>query len=197
MGIALARRDDGALHQNVPGSRELGRLTQVGFFGECRDDLSDIHHVLDADRSEWVCPSHPDHDVYTREGLGAIAKKPVIPMKPVIEHIEDGEQTFFRSGPPLACTGFDRSTCPVACRGGVEVFGSLVPGHNDRRELLCGHWYGTDDRVKTDVIDTAVGEKRTGGVGEAFPQGRGEGDITRALRESGGLDSGRGGGVLW
>ena len=99
--VAFGCSDDRALHEDVPVVGEFGGLFESGFLGESVDHVTNQREMFDPHLSSDVVRAHLQHDV--DEG----ATLEVGFVKPVVEHVEDRQQTTFRGLCALSRTSLD------------------------------------------------------------------------------------------
>lgn len=152
-GIRIAFRgsDDRALHQDVPGLRELARPRQAGFHGQLAHQGADRAQMIDAGLSEPMGGTHLQHDVDERARLEVIA------VEPFVEHVEDGQQPPLR-GSRAAGTGLHRRERPDRLAALQEGKCEVVLGREVLVEGRLGDLGTGDDLVHPDVADATPGE---------------------------------------
>src|SRR5947207_2922443 len=120
LDVSLGGLDDRALHENVEGARELVGVTQTGLLGERAQDRADVLQLLGArtpDRMLRV--GRLEHHLDERATFEVAA------VEPLVEEVEDREQTPFRGRAALARLGLDPPVrpdrLPLAEEGEHEV----------------------------------------------------------------------------
>ena len=158
------------LHEDVPGPREVVRVTQPGLFGEGADDRTDVLEVLGARDAETMLGAHLEQNVDER------ARLEVVTAEPFVEDVEDGQQPLlgrvapsprFRFQPPARPTnakireledGFasDTSDYDLVCECGQEGCGERVAvpttlydeARRDGERLLVARGHERPDRER-------------------------------------------------
>ena len=88
----LARCDDRALHEDVPAARESVGVLHPGFISQLLEECTNVEEMP---HRSLVCGVLPI--IYFEKNVDEGAAFEVIPLKPFVEEIEDGQQASLRS----------------------------------------------------------------------------------------------------
>lgn len=160
--VSFRGRDDGTLHQDVPGARELVGALQPGFLCQLLDVSPDPGEVADAGFPQRMFTTHFKQDVDER------ARLKVFPLEPVTEYVEDGEQLLLGGISTAPGVRDDQVHGPDLVAKREEGKNQIVLGRKVAVEGGLCHSRALDELIDADRADPAPGEQFVGGVQDAI-----------------------------
>ena len=160
--VAFSRLHDASLHQDVLGPREFVRLSEPGLRGECADHAADSGEIAGARATEWVVGSHLEEHIDKRTGLEVVA------LEPVVEDIEDGEESPLRMIGSRSGSPFDDSKGPGHLSAGKKSEHQVIFGGKVAVQRCLRHTGGTDDLIHRDIPHRTVAEQSVARIDDAL-----------------------------
>ena len=146
--VAFGRRNDRALHEDVPGVGEGNGVLNAGFLGQAPYDRPDALEVRDAGPAGWVRGAHLEKHVDERTRLEVAAPKPFIKERLEIseEHVWEALQA--NDARRIRSLDSPNARDDPEAAALVETLGHTEPGYEAVETQLAAEEAKLDERER-------------------------------------------------
>ena len=147
VAVSFGGLDDRAFHQDVPGEGKADGIAETGLFGELAHDRADVLEVDGARGTDGVLEvGGLEQNVDERAALE------VVLAEPLVEGVEDREQSLFGGGAAAPGLGFDPLARPEL----------LAPLQESEHKVVLGREMAVERRLRdARAVDQLVDTHRT------------------------------------